>query len=104
MDFRATNFGVTMLLLVAFTIFIVGVRSKKPLENNWPLLYWILLVVVVTVRLEDTFSMPMVLLGLACGLALRCEFMNGAVARLLRTVELCVWAYIVYCGFDHALL
>jgi hypothetical protein len=104
MDFRATNFAVTMLLLVGFTLFVAGVRSRKPLENNWPLFYWILLVVMVTVRPEDTFPIPVVLAGLACGLALRFEFMNGSVAALLRTMEFCVWAYIVYHGVGHALL
>ena len=41
MGFRATNFTVSVLLLMAATIFMMFVRMRKPVENNWPFLYWV---------------------------------------------------------------
>ena len=98
MYFRATNFTVTMLVLVAFTVFIAGVRFRRPLDSNWPLLYWVLMIVVVIVREEQTFYMPPVLAGAAAGLLLRFEFMASPVSNVLRLIELGAWGYIIYRG------
>jgi hypothetical protein len=97
---RATNFTVTMALLVAFTIFIAVVRSKKPLENNWPLLYWILVVFFAFVRPEESFNPTYLLIGLGCGLLLRFEFMNSIFIRIIRTVEFAVMLYVVCRGIQ----
>lgn len=98
MDFRATNFTVTMGLLVAFTIFMMGVRSKKPLENNWPMLYWALLLFITVIRAEDTFNLPIVMVGVICGMLLRFEFLNKPFAAVFRTIETGVWLYVIYRG------
>ena len=95
---RATNFTVTMALLVAFTIFIAVVRSKKPLENNWPLVYWILVVFFTVVRAEESFNLTYLLVGLTCGLLLRFEFMNPFFIRIIRAAEFAVMLYVVCRG------
>jgi hypothetical protein len=89
-----------MALLIAFTIFIAVVRSKRPLENNWPLLYWILVVFFVLVRAEDSFNPTYLLIGLASGLLLRFEFMNSMFIRIIRTVELAAMLYVVCRGIQ----
>ncbi len=103
MSFRATNFSVTVLLLIALTIFIAGVRNKKPLENNWPLIYWLLAFLFILVREEETYNFNIILIGLAAGFLLRFEFMNNFFVRLVKTVEIGVWIYVVYRGFQMIL-
>jgi hypothetical protein len=100
MNFRATNFSVTVLLLIATTVFMIGVRNRKPLDNNWPLMYWIVMFLFTLVREEDTFNINIVLAGLAAGMLLRFEFMNPFFVRLVKLVELAVWGYIIYRGFQ----
>ena len=100
MNFRATNFSVTVLLLIALTIFMAGVRNKKPLDNNWPLIYWILVFLFTLVREEETYNLNIILLGLAAGFLLRFEFMNNFFVRLVKAVEIGVWCYVVYRGFQ----
>ena len=103
MSFRATNFSVTVLLLIALTIFMAGVRNKKPLDNNWPLIYWLLAFLFTLVREEDTYNLNIILVGLAAGFLLRFEFMNKFFIRLVKTVEIGVWAYVIYRGFQMVL-
>ena len=103
MSFRATNFSVTVLLLIGLTIFMAGVRNKKPLDNNWPLIYWILAFLFTLVREEETYNLNIILLGLGAGFLLRFEFMNVFFVRLVKTVEIGVWGYVIYRGFQMIL-
>jgi hypothetical protein len=100
MGFRANNFTVTTLLLIAFTVFMATVRNKKPLDNNWPLLYWMLVVAFTLVRQEDTFNVYIVMVGLLSGLLLRFEFLNEFFVKLVRIVEIAVQIYVVIRGFQ----
>jgi hypothetical protein len=100
MNFRATNFSVAVLLLIAATVFMIGVRNRKPLDNNWPLMYWIAAFFFTLVREEDTFNINIILAGLAAGMLLRFEFMNPFLVRLVKLVELAVWGYVIYRGFQ----
>jgi hypothetical protein len=103
MNFRATNFSVAVLLLIAATVFMIGVRNRKPLDNNWPLIYWIVVFLFTLVREEDTFNINVVLIGLVAGLLLRFEFMGPFFVRLVKLAELAVWGYIIYRGFQIVL-
>ena len=95
MSFHATNFTVSILLLMALTLFIAGVRVRKPVENNWVLFYWIL-ITVVTITNPDVFDFRVIGVGLAAGLLLRFEFMGSAFTKLVLIVEMAIWAYILY--------
>ena len=97
---RANNFTVVMMLIVAFTIFIANFRTRRPVENNWPMIYWCLMLFVVSVRPEDTFSLPAILVGFSAGLLLRFEFMNRPLTNVVKVVEAFVWAYIIYRGVE----
>jgi hypothetical protein len=96
--FRATNFTVSLLLLMALTIFIAVVRVRKPIENNWPFLYWVL-VTVVTISNANLFDFRIILVGLIAGLLLRFEFMNRSVVRVAMIVEVAVWVYVLYASW-----
>ena len=99
MSFRASNFSVTVLLLMLLTVFMVGVRNKKPLDNSWPLIYWITVFLFTLVREEETFDLNVILVGLGAGMLLRFEFMNTFFINLVKAVELIVWGYILYRSF-----
>ncbi len=98
MRFHATNLTVSVALIMA-TVFLAGVRMRKPLENNWLLFYWLALTFGVFASPYDLADRRMILVGLAAGLLLRFEFMNSLFTAFVRTVELFVMAYILYCGW-----
>jgi hypothetical protein len=98
MRFHATNYTISIALLMAATVFVAGVRFRKPLENNWPLFYWIFVTVLSLRFPEQTFEAGWVLTGLAAGLLLRFEFIGGWVTVLIKVIELAVWGFILYHG------
>jgi hypothetical protein len=99
MSFHATNFTVSILLLMAVTVFMAVVRMKKPLENNWLLFYWILITFVAVAHAAEVFDFRIIVVGLVAGLLLRFEFMNRTFARVVMAVELSVMAYVLFCGW-----
>jgi hypothetical protein len=99
MSFNANNYTVSIVLLMALTLFIAGVRMRKPFETNWVLFYWVLITVVSFRYPDDTFDPRIVMVGLAAGLLLRFEFLGRAMARVLMFIEAAVWAFILYTGF-----
>jgi len=100
MHFRANNFTVTVLLLIAFTCAMIVVRQKRGLYNNWPVLYWGLVIAFTVIRPEETFEFIIILVGLAAGLLLRFEFMNDFFVKVIRVLELGVFIYVIYRGFE----
>ena len=100
MAFEATNFSVIILLLLAFTIFMMRVRQHKPLENNWPLIYWVLMLTFTYVRPEESFNILVIGAGLTAGLMLRFEFMNTAITKGMKWIEMGIWGYVLIRGVD----
>ena len=95
--FHPTDFSVVILILMAATIFMMVVRSHQPFDNNWPVIYWIGLVLFALTQ-HDSFKSEAIFIGLATGLMLRFEFMNMNFARVLRVIETCVFCYILIRG------
>lgn len=98
--FRANNFTVTVLLLMAFTIVVIRVRQCKPLENTWPLVYWVLVLFFTVVRPEETFNLAIITAGVVAGFLLRFEFMNTFFTRAVKVVEYGVWSYVIIRGMN----
>lgn len=98
MSFNATNFTVSILLLMALTIFMAFVRVRKPIDNNWPFFYWVL-VAVLTISHPDLFDFRVIAVGLIAGLMLRFEFMNQSLVRLAMVVELIIGVYILHASW-----
>lgn len=96
MRFHATNYTVSILLLMCLTFFIAHLRWRKPLENNWPMFYWVFVTLLSLKYPEDTFDPQIILVGLAVGALLRFEFIGGWVTKLLKGIELIIFAYIAY--------
>jgi hypothetical protein len=74
-------------------------RMRKPLENNWPFVYWVLMTLISFRYPDETFDPRIIMIGLAAGLLLRFEFLGRAAANVVRFIEACVWAYILYMGY-----
>lgn len=96
MRFDATNYTVSIMLLMALTVFIAGVRIRKPVENSWPLFYWVLMTAVTIMNPYDTYDFRLIATGLTAGLLIRFEFMNRHFARIFMFVEMLVWVYVVW--------
>jgi hypothetical protein len=101
MHFNATNFTVTVLLLLALTVFMIGVRVRKPLENNWLLFYWIIVTTFVLTRPEPVFDFRFIAAGFIAGLMLRFEFMNRTFTRFVMLIEMIVFIYILVAGWSY---
>jgi hypothetical protein len=95
MHFNANNFTVSVLLLLALTVFMMTVRVRKPYENNWLLIYWLMVAVVTVTRPENFFDLRPIAVGVLAGLMLRFEFMNQSFCRVVMAVEMVVFAYIL---------
>jgi hypothetical protein len=95
MHFNANNFTVSVLLLMALTVFMISVRLRKPYENNWLLVYWLLIAGVTITRPEALFDFRIAGVGVIAGLMLRFEFMNRAFSKVVMAIEMIVFAYIL---------
>jgi hypothetical protein len=100
MSFHATNFTVSVLLLMGATVFMMLVRMRKPVENNWPFLYWVALTVAILTNRDLTFDFRIILVGLIAGLMLRFEFLNRSVTKLVMAVEILVWMYVLFASWS----
>ena len=96
MRFHATNYTVSILLLMCLTFFMAHLRWRKPLENNWPMMYWVFLTLLSLKYPEDTYDPQIILIGLALGALLRFEFIGGWVTSVLKVLELFMFAYVAY--------
>ena len=98
MAFRANNFTVSVILLMAFDVVMLWVRQRRNSDNIWPVLFWFLLIFFTAVRPEETFNFYAVLLGLTMALMMRFEFMNAFFMRAARFVEFLVFGYVLVRG------
>jgi len=96
MGFTADVFSVTTLLLVAFALFVVYIRTKNWLDSNVPIIYYVAMVIYV--RSIDNPRLPLwvVLVGFALGGLLRFEFMNAVFTKIVKILELATLAVIIY--------
>jgi hypothetical protein len=95
MYFQITLFNIVTLLLMAVTLLIAAKRFSASSDTNWPLAYYGVLVAYWR-GYSSTLDNYWVFGGLLCGLLLRFEFLGGAVERLIRALELLVFAYVAW--------
>ena len=95
--FQPTAINITTLLMVAITVWLIYNRQRGRLDSNWPLFYYVALV-MFSWRFRDVLHPSMVFIGVVAGLLLRFEFMGGPILIAVRTVELiCLGYYIWVC-------
>jgi len=96
MGFTADVFSVTTLLLVAFALFVIFIRTKNWLDSNVPIIYYVAMIIYV--RSIDNPRLPLwvILVGFALGGLLRFEFMNTVLTRIVKGLEMATLAVIIY--------
>jgi hypothetical protein len=96
--FELTNYTFSILGLLAWTIFTIIQRLAKPLESNWPPLYWLAMTAVCAKWPDITWKLQYVMTGLGLALVLRFEFMNNMFTNVFRVLEMVVFGYVLYYG------
>ena len=79
----------------ALTVWMLTARYRGVLESNWPLFYYVGLV-VYSLMFASFLDPAWVYAGVVCGLLLRFEFMGGIFLKLIRLIEFVVLLYILY--------
>jgi hypothetical protein len=90
-----SNEGLLTMILAACTIWLAIARNRIRLENNWPLIYYLALVLYQK-RYPDNMDPIWVYIGVVNALFLRFEFVAGVVTKFLRGIELIVLAYVAW--------
>jgi len=95
MYFEITSYNIVTLFLIATTLLIGVKRFSTAIDSNWPLTYYGVLLAYWQ-SYSYTLDPYWVFTGLLCGLLLRFEFLNGVAEKLIRTMELLVFVYVLY--------
>jgi hypothetical protein len=103
MYFKITLFNVITLLLMGLTVWVIVARTRGKVESNWPLVYYLLVLVYWKV-FEGGLNFYWVYTGLAAAVFLRFEFMGGVVLTFVRLIEYCFLAYMIVRGLQLVLL
>ena len=94
MGIRLTDSGLFALCLLVDTAWMAWMRPKMAIENNWPLLYFIALVLYQKTNEELLHPYP-IFLGILCAGLIRFEFMSPKWIRFVRWIELVSLSYVM---------
>ena len=95
MDIRFGPFNITTGIALALTLWIVIVRLRGSSESNWPLFYY-LGVVIYGYLFPAVIEPRWIYSGVVTALFLRFEFMGGGFLKVVRVFEFVVLAYFLY--------
>jgi hypothetical protein len=90
-----TTFNLTTLVLLSLTVWILVVRHRSKLDNNWPLFYYIALV-AYSRKFEETIDPTPVLVAVAMALLLRFEFLDGWILKAIKFVETAILVWVMW--------
>ena len=95
MHISANAFAVTTGLMAAFACFVVYIRIKNWLDSNVPIIFYIALLIYMK-SVDGSVPLLLIAVSFALGLLLRFEFMNPFFIRIVKVLELCTLAAIIY--------
>lgn len=94
MNYSPAN--VTTFLLIGFTVWLIVIgRFKLRLDSNWPLFYYVF-VVIFHQSMPGRIHPFVLYASVVCALLLRFEFMGGWFRSVLRTAEIICLLVIIY--------
>ena len=99
MYFQVTPFNVITLILLGLTVWVIVARTRGQLESDWPLVYYLLVLVYWKV-FEGGLSPYWVYAGLVSAVLLRFEFMGGIVLTFVRVIEYIFLGYVIVRGLQ----
>lgn len=90
-----TPFNVINFAVLVMTVWVAVIRYSRGTSSFVPLLYWA--AVIAHMRFfQGGYDYRWVLAGTACGLLLRFEFMNAAMAKLIQIGEFAALGYVAW--------
>jgi hypothetical protein len=95
MGFQLTNFNVVSAVMLGASVWMVWGRFTLRLESNWPLVYY-LLMVIYNNTYPSRLNPYVLFISVVCGLLLRFEFMGIKVVRTVQIVEFAMLATLMY--------
>lgn len=87
--------NITTAVVAGLTVWMLIARLRGVIESNWPVAYYLGLV-VYSVVFPGYLDPAWVYSGVVCGLLLRFEFMGGIFLTLMRLVEGVVLILLLY--------
>ena len=84
---------VNAVVVMLFTLWLIGARFAIAPQSNWPLIYYLVLV-VFHLASYNLFSPFPIYLAVVCALFLRFEFLSKGFRTLFRGVEFAALVYI----------
>jgi hypothetical protein len=95
MGFKSDALTVTTALIIAFALFVIYTRFKNWLDSNVPIFFYVILIAFMK-SVDGDVPLWLMLTSFALALVLRFEFMNVTFARIVKVLELCALAGIIY--------
>jgi hypothetical protein len=91
--------SVTIGLMIAFGLFVLYTRWRNWLDSNVPVFYYIALIALMR-SLDGPVPIWLILVSFALALTLRFEFMNPTFTKIVKFIEFCTLAVIIYLCFQ----
>jgi|SRR5215472_5198425 hypothetical protein len=95
MGFKSDATTVTAALIIAFALFVIYTRFKNWLDSNVPIIFYVVLLAFMK-SVDGDVPLWLMLAGFAMALLLRFEFMNPTFIKVVKGLELCALAGIIY--------
>jgi hypothetical protein len=83
---QPTTFNITTLCMFGLTVWVIWTRHRTQLENNWPLFYYITLVLYSN-KFEEAINPGIVFVTVVMALLLRFEFLGGWLLQAVKVLE-----------------
>jgi hypothetical protein len=99
MHFRFGDSEVLALVACTITVWLFAVRGKLPIESNWPLIYY--LGMVLYQKTGGKFLDPrFIYVGVVCAMLIRFEFLATGFIKFFRVLESITLIYLTWKCLD----
>ena len=95
MALRLSDSGLFAIVVIIVTALLAFMRPRMQPESNWPLLYFIALVLYQKTN-EELLNPYPVFIGVLCAGMIRFEFMNARFIKYFRWLELLMLVYVIW--------
>ena len=103
MGLRLTDLGVLTMFVLAGTAALAFIRGRFTNESNWPLVYWICILVFHRI-VPEVVGPYSLYLGLVCSMMIRFEFMSDKVTNFFKNVEWVIFLFIILRCLNYVLI
>lgn len=100
---RITLFNIITFTMMIATASVIWTRFHRPIENNWPLMYYAGMVVYLK-AFDGSLNPTFVYIGVVVALLLRFEFLGGFILKVVRALDFVILAYFMWRGLALLLM